>query len=325
MVLSRRRFLGVSAAAAAAVAKPAIIRAAEPLTISTVFGNSIHWVQLAAVDKGFYQEAGFEPKLVALQSSAQSIQLLLNDEYQLATSQPEPFIAAVEKGATNIAAISAPTNYCDWVLVGAPGLTKFADLKGKVIGVSALRNSEVWLTQKLAEAHGLKRGDLQFQPAGTSPAKLAALTKNSVDAAVLFQPSGEAAIQQGLPELARYAGLRSYPTILYAVRKDWAANGGAGKRASAVIQRTHAWLWDPANKADALQILAKYSKRALSVLEPIYNEYFVTGGYYSKTGQVELDGLKAALADMAEDGAVFKAAPAPSKFILDKSLGGLAS
>src|SRR3954462_10201584 len=119
MTLSRRAFL-VSTAAAATVARPSILRAAEPLNISTVLGNSIHWVQFAAVEKGFYKEAGFDANLLALQSSPQSIQLLLNGEYHLATSQPEPFVAAVEKGATEIAAISAPTNYCDWVLVGNP-------------------------------------------------------------------------------------------------------------------------------------------------------------------------------------------------------------
>ena len=171
---------------------------------------------------------------------------------------------------------------------------------------------------------GLAKDAVRYQIAGTSPAKVSALETGNVGAAVLFQPSAEAAIRLGFPALARFEGLRAYPTILYVVNREWAAKGDAGKRLSAVIGKTHAWLWDPANKAEALQILAKYTKRELPVLEAVYDDYFVRGKFYSKTGQIELDGLKATLADMAEDGAVFKAPPPPNKYLLEAALGGLA-
>ncbi|HVY59893.1 MAG TPA: ABC transporter substrate-binding protein [Xanthobacteraceae bacterium] len=321
--LTRRAFVGT--AAAACVAKPAIVRAAEPLNVSVVLGNSIHWVQFVAADKGFYKEAGFEPKVLALQSSPQSIQMALSGGFHVATSQPESFVAAVQQGATVLAAMSAPTNKTDWVLTGARGVKSLADLKGKIIGVSSLRTSEVWLTSKLMEKSGIPRDSYNFKMAGTSPAKVAALESAAGDigAAVLFQPSAEVAIRQGLVPLARYEDMRDYPTILYVVNKDWAAKGDAGKRVSHVIQRSHAWLWDPANRTEALNILAKYTKRDMAILQTIYDDYFVRGKFYSKTGEVDREGLKAALADMAEDGAVFKVAPPPEKFLLDKNLGGL--
>jgi ABC-type nitrate/sulfonate/bicarbonate transport system substrate-binding protein len=322
--LTRRAFVGT---AAACLARPALLRAAEPLNVSVVLGNSIHWVQFVAADKGFYKEAGFDASILPLQSSPQSIQMALSGGFHVATSQPETFVAAVEQGATILAAMSAPTNRSDWVLTGARGVKTLADLKGKLIGVSSLRTSEVWLTSKLMEKNGIARDAYNFMTAGTSPAKVAALESaaGGIGAAVLFQPSAEVAIRQGLVPLARYAEMRDYPTILYVVKKDWAAKGGAGKRVSQVIQRSHAWLWDPSNRGEALSILAKYTKREMPILETVYDDYFVHGKFYSKTGEVNIEGLRAALVDMAEDGAVFKIAPPAEKFLLDKSLGGLSS
>jgi len=46
---------------------------------------------------------------------------------------------------------------------------------------------------------------------------------------------------------------------------------------------------------------------------------------YSKTGEISLAGLKNLLDDVAEDGDIFKPpAPPAGKYVLDKTLGGLA-
>jgi len=320
---TRRGF--VAGGAAAFVAKPAIVRAAEPLIISTVQANSIHWAQDVAVDKGFYKQLGFEPQFVTLQSSPQSIQLAITGAYQVATSQPEPFIAAVERGAHGLAALSAPMNRADWTLNAAHGVNGLADLKGKLIGVSSLRTSEVWLTTQLLEANGLKKDEFDFITTGLSPAKISALQKGSIAAAVLYQPTAELAITQGLPALARYGRLRAYPPILYVVNRDWAAKGDAGLRVSQSIQRAHAWLWDPGNRSEAVQILANYTRREPQILDRVYDDYFVDGMTYAKRGEIELAGLDLALADMAQDGAIVQPPPPPAvKYVLARELGGLA-
>ncbi len=324
--LTRRTFLTLTAAGTAAmVAKPALLRAAQPLNVSTVLGNAVHWVQMVAAEKGMYKEEGFEPNLLVMQGSASSVQMAISGEYNIATTQPETFVSVVEQGANEIAAMTAPMNKADWILVGARGITSLEQLKGKQIGLSGLRNSESWLTQRLLEAKGLKKGDYSFVIAGTSPAKVAGLDKGGLGAAVLFQPSAEFAIRQGLPALASFDSMRDYPTVFYIVKKSWAAADNSGMRASRAIQKAHAWLWDPANRDEAIKVLEKYTKREPAILAPVYDDYFVTGKIYSKTGQINLAGFQTVLADMAEDGQAFKTAPAPGKFLLDPKLGGLAS
>ncbi|HEY2135254.1 MAG TPA: ABC transporter substrate-binding protein, partial [Xanthobacteraceae bacterium] len=253
MNFSRRVFSAGLGATAAELARPGILRAAEPLAIGYVLANSIHWVQCVAIEKGFYGEVGFEAHATVMQNSPHGIQMAITGSFQIASAQPEPFVDAVERGATNLGAISAPMNTCDWGLVGADTVKTLAELKGQVIGVSSLRTSESWLTTKLLAAEGLNKDDYTYLQVGTSPAKISALLKNAVAAAILFQPAVELALRHGLPLLARYYELHAYPTTLYIVNKEWAAKGDAGKRVAHAIQRGHAWLWDQNNKSEAIR------------------------------------------------------------------------
>ena len=101
--------------------------------------------------------------------------MLITGAYQISSTQPEAAVAAIERGAGKLAAISAPMNRADWVLAGAAGIKSLKDLKGKIIGVSSLRISEVWLTTQLLERAGLKKDDFSFIGVGTSPLKVTAL------------------------------------------------------------------------------------------------------------------------------------------------------
>jgi ABC-type nitrate/sulfonate/bicarbonate transport system substrate-binding protein len=321
MKVSRRTFsLGL---AVAGIARPALVRAAEPLTIGYVPANAMHWVQSVAIDKGFYAEVGFAAEAATMQSSAHAVQMAITGGFQIAASQPEPFAAAVQRGATVLGAISAPMNAMDWGLIGASTVPSLANLKGEVIGVSSLRAGDAWLTTRLLGAHGFRKGDVSFLQAGTSPAKVAALQKGAIGAAVLFEPWAEIAIQGGLPLLARYDRMPAYPPSLYIVNRSWASQGDAGRRVAHAIRRGHAWLWDPANRAEAITILAKYAKADATALAAVYGDYFVGRKLYGRDGAIALAGLQRALDDMAEDGEIFKVAPQARRLVLDPSLGAI--
>ena len=321
MKVSRRAFsVGL---AAAGVARPAVLRAAEPLTVGYVPGNAIHWVQSVAIDKGFYHEVGFAAEAATMQSSAHAVQMAITGGFHVAASQPEPFAAAVQRGATMLGAISAPMNAVDWGLIGAGTVATLADLKGEVIGVSSPRAGDAWLTARLLATHGLRKGEVGYLQVGTSPAKVTALLKGAIGAAVLFEPWAQIATREGLPLLARYDRMPAYPPGLYVVNQGWASQGDAGRRVAHAIRRGHAWLWDPDNRAEATKILAKYAKADATVLAAVYDDYFVGRRLYGRDGAIALAGLQRALDDMAEDGEIFKVAPQARRLVLDPSLGAI--
>ncbi|MBN8936109.1 MAG: ABC transporter substrate-binding protein [Rhizobiales bacterium] len=322
---TRRAFVvGATAFAAGGLARPAIVQAAEPLTIAYVPANAIHWLCDVLIEKPFLKEAGFVPQRGTMRSSTESIQQIVTGDVQFGSTQPEPLISAVQHGAKDVAAMTAPMNRPAWALNVTGDIKSPKDLKGKVIGVSALKNSEVWLTTRFLEQHGLKASDVDFIVVGTSPAKFSALTKGSIAGAVLFQPLATVAARQGLPVLANLGAIQEYSPTVYAVSKKWAAKNDSGKRLSGALRRAYTWMWDPKNRDESIAILEKYTKKEKSILVPIYEEYFVTDKIYSH-GEISLAGFDEVLSAMAKEGDIKSPPPPASTFMLDPSLGGLAT
>lgn len=324
MKITRRTFGLTGLAALSGAALPDVARASdERLILGVTLGNSIYWDIDVAIDKGFFRAEGFAPEILVPQSSPQAMQLLVTGSIHLAATQPEPLIAAIEKGATAVAAIAAPMNYADWSLSVRPDIEKLADLKGKVIGVSALKNSECSQTTQLLSKAGLKTGDYTFIVAGTSPSKITALEKGSISAAILFQPSGQLAETLGMKTLAYFSDLRPYPSILYGVGREWAAKNDAGQRMTRALRAAHEWLQKPDNKAEAITILQKATKRDAATAGKVYDIYFVDKKIYSPTGAIELSGLNRVIADIAAEGEILKAATPASKYLIAQESGGL--
>ena len=95
-----------------------------------------------------------------------------------------------------------------------------------------------------------------------------------------------------------------------------------GKRLSRAIAKAQQWLHDPANKAEAIAIMRKYTKQNEEIAEQTYQLYFGPNGFYLKDGLVDLAGLKRLLTSMKEDGD-FTGAIEPEKYVIPRESGGL--
>jgi ABC-type nitrate/sulfonate/bicarbonate transport system substrate-binding protein len=302
-------------------------RAAElqKLDLTYIPSNSIYWDLDVGVDKGFFKDEGFNAQILSNQSSPQSMQMLISGQVEVAISQPDPLIAAIEKGAKNIGAIAAPATEADWFLVGKKGLKSIADLKGQTVGFSSLRVGEFYLTRNMLKTHGIAEKDFSAIQIGPTPAKYAALQKGSIAAGVLFQPTAMLAQENGFPMLANFAKLeKGFPSIVYLVNRDWAAANDNGKRFTRALKRVHEWLYDPKNKDEAIAILEKYSKRSKETIAKVYDLYFVTDRLYSKDGALNVADMKKTVQSIAEyTGLAKDRIPTPEQYLIPKSDGAL--
>jgi ABC-type nitrate/sulfonate/bicarbonate transport system substrate-binding protein len=299
--------------------------APEKLVISYVPGNAIYWDIDAAIEKGFFKEEGFAPEVVIFQSSPQSIQLLVAGEVQLAGAQPEALLAAVVHGSKGFAVISSPAERPDWFLVGRPEIKSLADLKGKFFGTGGLQLGENWWTFKALAKSGLASSDVSMLVVGTSAQKFAALQRGSIAFTVLFQPTAQVAVAEGMNVLYRFSEGEAFPSILYSVAASWAQQGGHGVRLQRALRRAHDWLYDPGNRGEAIAILQKYTKREPSQLTPIYDLYVGKDAILSRDGAVVIADVDKVIAQMAENGAIPKGTlVSPELYLLPKALGGLA-
>jgi ABC-type nitrate/sulfonate/bicarbonate transport system substrate-binding protein len=297
----------------------------EKLVISYVPGNAIYWDIDTAIEKGFFKDEGFAPEVVIFQSSPQSIQLLVAGEVQLAGAQPEALLAAVVHGSKGFAVISSPAERPDWFLVGRPEIKTLAELKGKFFGTGGLQLGENWWTFKALAKAGLAPADVSMLVVGTSAQKFAALQRGSIAFTVLFQPTAQVAVAEGMSVLYRFSDGEAFPSILYSVAADWAQQGDHGIRLQRALRRAHDWLYDPANRTEAIAVLQKYTKRAPDQLAPIYDLYVGKDAILSRDGAVVVSDVDKVIAQMAENGAIPKGTVvSPDRYLLPKELGGLA-
>lgn len=297
----------------------------EPLRLSYVPANSIYWDIDVAIEKGYFREAGFAPETLAGQGALQMMQMLIAGSVHLASSQPEPIITAVERGAKELGIIAAPADRPDWFLVARPEIKAWKDIKGKTLGFGGIRTGEYWLTRDILAQHGVKPADYDSIVVGLSTARYAALEKGSIAAAILFQPTAELAARKGYTVLAHMASIKSHPAIVLVVSRNWAGTQDHGKRLAEAIKQAHAWLYDPKNRDEAITILAKYTKRDRDILEEIYKLYFVTDKLYSKNGSVDAEGLARLVSLMTKNGETGTKTALPAEsYLLPASLGGMA-
>lgn len=322
--------LAVLLAAFAMSATPPFAAAAqqgtpEPLRLAYVPPNSIYWDLDTAIEKGFFREEGFAPEIITGHGALQMMQMLIAGSVDLASSQPEPIITAVERGAKELGIIAAPADRPDWFLVARPEVKDWRDIKGKTLGFGGIRTGEYWLTRDILAQHGVTTADYSSIVVGLSTARYAALEKGSIAAAILFQPTAELAARKGFTVLAHMASIKSHPAIVLVVSRKWAGTKDHGKRLAKALKKAHAWLYDSKNQNEAISILAKYTKRDRDILEEIYKLYFVTDKLYSKNGAVDAQGLARLVSLMTKNSETgTKTALPPESYLLPASVGGMA-
>jgi ABC-type nitrate/sulfonate/bicarbonate transport system substrate-binding protein len=276
-------------------------KTATPLAINYAIPNAIWWSIDVCLDKGFFKDEGFAAEAIPFQNSPQAVQLLISKSVQAAVVQPEAVMDANLRGA-GLVAVAQTESRPDWSFVVAKSIKSWADLKGKIIGFSSLKVNEVWLTEKLLSAHGLKRSDWTGIQVGITPLKLAAMQKGSIAGGALFQPGAERAVSSGFTALAHYAQLGDYPPSLVVTTRAWAMENNNGARLTKAFARAHQWLYDPANRAEAEQILMKHTKVDADIAKKVYEILFITDKSYSHDGAVDPEGLKRALQLVADAG-----------------------
>jgi ABC-type nitrate/sulfonate/bicarbonate transport system substrate-binding protein len=265
----------------------------EKLDFTYVTSNAIYWDLDVGLEKGFFKQEGFNARAITNESSVQSVQMLLSGDVQMAISQPGPTVLAISKGAAKIGFIAAPADQADWFLVGKKGIKSLKDLKGQRVGFSGLSVSEFYLTRDLLAKNGIGPKDFIPLQIGPTPAKFAALQNGSIGAGILFQPTATEAQLDGFPVLFRFAKeFKDFPSIGYLVNRDWVSTNNRGKRFMKALRHVHEWLYDPANRDEAIAILQKYTKRSKEALSQVYDLYFVTDKLYSRTGEINVDAME---------------------------------
>lgn len=262
--------------------KPA--RAAEKVILGFVSHGALQWPEYTAQHFGWFKEAGVEIDMVTVGGGA--AQQLIAGAINIGYSGFPDFIRAANQGAPLkivINGIGTPP----YAIYSKPAIKTIKDLKGKIISIGAAKDITTIYTAAFLESAGLTTKDVDFVYAKATPDRFAALVAGGVDAAILFPPFTFRAGTQGLSNLGDIEPfLKNYPFTVYAVNTGWAQKNEKSLLAFvAAYGKAVRWLYDPANKAEAVKILVKFAKSDAKDSADTY-DYFTRISAYSKDGIV---------------------------------------
>ncbi len=153
-------------------------------------------------EKGIYQSEGIDLQLVLVTSPIQVTALTTGDiEFSGAQSQ---VMAGAAKGLPVKVVGFITTKPSVW-LVSKPEVKSIAELKGKIIGITAIGSSTDTLARYLLSKNGLTPDkDVILFGTGTTSNILTALKAGSIDAGVLSPPFHATAQQMGFRVIAYF-------------------------------------------------------------------------------------------------------------------------
>jgi ABC-type nitrate/sulfonate/bicarbonate transport system substrate-binding protein len=223
--------------------------------------------------------------------------------------------------------IVAGFNRAYYVLVARPQVRSYADLKGKVIGVSALRAGETPLLRALLRARGLSEGDYQMVVAGGTPERVTAIQAGSIDATMLTPPLDLPLVQKGFTRLgASTEVLPDFAFLTLGTNRPWAqANSEALVRVLAALTEATDWLLNPSNRDRAVQILAKRLNVSPDEARQTYEgTVAVDPPLFYRNMAVTETSLQKVLEFMVEDGTIQASEADPRRYLdtsyLDEAL-----
>ncbi|MFQ6142069.1 ABC transporter substrate-binding protein [Streptomyces seoulensis] len=228
-----------------------------------------------ATENGQWAANGLTPQVQSFATGRDALNAVLGGQSQYAVVGDLPAVSAVLAGR-KIEIVAALSGFTDWRLftTASASVTRFADLKGKKIGLPEGTNVQYALNGMLTAA-GLKPGDVTL--VNLAPNQVtAALARGDIDAGLTFPSfydATKAALGAEYREL-RYTGY-TYRTLLVAAPGTAARTSTAVLRTLTTAAGTAAK--DPAAAREAVVAQAK------GALQPGFVDAYYASYHYAVT------------------------------------------
>jgi NitT/TauT family transport system substrate-binding protein len=214
------------------------------------------WALDVAQSEGMFAANGLHVDVIVAGSSAAVAQQLAAGSADIGSVSTTQVVEAILGGAPLVQILKNVVT-SPYTLVGRKGITSVEQLRGKTIMIGGPNDITRVFMDKLLAAHGLHNGDFTYTYAGAPATRYAALLAGAIDATPLLPPVTYSAVSQGykvLDDTRKY--FPNFPTSGYTTHNPWATTHRPVVVAfiKSFLQGV-AWLYEPANKTKALQIL----------------------------------------------------------------------
>jgi NitT/TauT family transport system substrate-binding protein len=154
-----------------------------------------------AKEFGLFTAEGLEVQPVYVRGGPVVMAALLGGDADFAVIAGVTAVTSIQRGA-DIVIVGGHTAYIDQVLIGAKGVTRLSELKGKVVGVTGSGGVTEFATVEALARKGLLRDkDYTILYSGNSPARVNALENGLIQAGAFSAIEKVVMEQKGYPLL----------------------------------------------------------------------------------------------------------------------------
>ena len=244
-----------------------------PLCFAAVSRNYFNMPIWIGVDRGFFRDEGIDLCIELHEGVDEVSNRLADGRVQLAYGITEHVILDSETGGQS-EIIGGNVNRLPFSLVAGKDIRGFADMRGKVVGVSSLEAGSSSLVMKLFEAHGLHHpADYTITAVGPILARWEKLQSGEIDAGLQGAPLNYIADDAGYPTLADPR--TEFPDFQFTslhVLGPWASeNRALVVRFMRAFLRAHHWFY--ANREGAADIAVRETGVARNYADRAWDEY----------------------------------------------------
>jgi ABC-type nitrate/sulfonate/bicarbonate transport system substrate-binding protein len=258
------------------------------------------WPVYVGLAQGYFSKEKLDVHLTTIESSTVQIKGMMDGTYDLALTALDNVIAYdAGQGATKL---DQKPDFFAFMggeggslrLITAPDVKKVEGLKGRTLAVDAKNTGFAFVLYDIAAKHGLTASDYELLPVGNSQKRLDALTGGHAQGALLNRPFDGFAEAKGFNDLVSMQDIfPHYQSSVGMARRAWSS-----EHRDALIAFVRAyvkaskWLFDPANKAAAIDVLMKNTKDiSAKQAEEIYATTTGAGSVVSPTAALDPEGV----------------------------------
>jgi len=276
--------------------------------------TAIYWPTYVARAKGMFAANGIEPDVVLDGSPVAGLQQLLAGSLDIAHPTLSVAVNGAAKGARFVI-IGCIVPSLPYSMVSAPGVTSLKDVHTVSLGYKTDVLTSLW--QGWVRAQGVDPATIDVVYDAQASHRYAALASHVAQAALLNAPFDLRAKADGgmmLVDLGPPSD--GYGMSAVSVRPEWLITHRAQAQAYVrAQQQAVAWLYDPANKDDAVRILSADTKQDLALSEATWADYVGARKPFSRDLSVPKDALAKSLAAAISAGDVVAGSTLPQDLV----------
>jgi ABC-type nitrate/sulfonate/bicarbonate transport system substrate-binding protein len=268
--------------------------------------------------KAIFNRFGLEIELQATPNSSAQREGLAKGIFEIAHAGVDNSVALADTGADSIIVMGGDSSMQE--LFAQPDIKSIADLRGRIVIVDAPNTTYSLIIRKVLLNEGLQEGrDYTLKPTGGTPIRYGLLKEHKEYAAgVLNPPFSISATHDGLHSLGSVVRLIGpYQGTGCWVLRSWAAaNAKTLERYLAAYVESLRWALSPANRAEAVALLADRLKIAPDIAAATYDVAADPLNGLAPDARFDMDGFRNVLALRAQFEGAWAGKPRePDKYV----------